>query len=174
MTDEISSSAGNSFAVEKVTKATLFQFSEVLRAAARALEQRGQPLWSQKELKPEELLCAYPDSDIYLGIQEIKAVAGTILLEDDPVFWPHVQPGDSLFIHKLVVVPLFQGAGVSTWMLQFAYAQTRKCGKRYLRLDTAAELPKLKGFYEKHSFSCVGERKVGRFDVALYEQEVKR
>ena len=111
---------------------------------------------------------------MYLGIQDKKAVAGVILLEDDAVLWPRVRPGDSPFIHELTVVPFLQGAGVATWTLEFACAQARRRGKRYLRLDTAAERPKLRAVYEKHSFSCVGERKVGQFDVALYEQKGKR
>ncbi len=172
MNDETSLSVSHSLVVERVTKATLSQFSGVLRAAARALEQRGQLLWSQGELEPEKLSNAYSDCDIYLGIQEKEAVAGMILLEDDPVFWPHVRPGDSLFIHKLTVAPSFQGAGVATQMLQFAYTEAYRQRKRYLRLDTAAERPKLRAFYEKHGFSCIGERTVGRFGVALYEQEV--
>ena len=170
MNDQTFLITGGSFTVKNVIKATCPQFSGVLQEAARALEQRGQPLWSQNELTPDALRKAYPDSEMYLGFYEGEAVAGMILLANDPLFWPDVQPGESLFVHKLAVVPKAQGQGIAAQMLAFALDRAYKQGKRYLRLDTAAERPKVRAFYERNGFSFVGERKVEPFTVALYEQ----
>ena len=171
MNDQTSLIVG-SFTVEKVTEITRSQFSSVLQEAARALEQRGQPLWSQNELIPDALRKAYPDSEMYLGFYEGEAVAGMILLANDPLFWPDVRPGESLFVHKLAVVPKAQGQGMAAQMLAFALDRTPEQGKRYVRLDTAAERPKVRAFYEQHGFVHVGERKVEQFDAALYEEKV--
>ena len=172
MNDQTFLITDNTFTVKKVIKATRPQFSNVLQEAARALEQRGQPLWSQNELTPDALRKAYPDSEMYLGFYEGEAVAGMILLANDPLFWPDVQPGESLFIHKLAVVPKAQGQGMAAQMLAFALDRTLEQGKRYVRLDTAAERPKVRAFYEQHGFVHVGERKVEQFDAALYEKKV--
>ena len=172
MNDQTFLIVGSSFTVKKVAKATRPQFSNVLQEAARALEARGQPLWSQHELTPDALRKAYPDSEMYLGFYEGEAVAGMILLANDPLFWPDVQRGESLFIHKLAVVPKVQGRGMAAQMLAFALDRTLEQGKRYVRLDTAAERPKVRAFYEQHGFVHVGERKVEQFDVALYEKKV--
>lgn len=146
--------------------------THVLQAAARALEHEGAPLWSLKGLEPEALLNAYPESEMFLGFQECEAVAGVILLEDDPVFWPDVQIDESLFIHKLTVIPSVRGTGTGARMLSFASARARAQGKRYLRLDCGAERPQLRAFYERYGFRYVGERRVKAFPTAFYELDV--
>ena len=163
----------STFTVESVTKATCSVFSSVLQEAARALEQRRQPLWSQADLTPEALQKAYPDSEMILGFWKGEAVAGMVLVTEDPAFWPDAPVGESLFIHKLAVLPKAQGKGIAAQMLGVARTLAREQGKCYLRLDTASERPKVRAFYEKHGFGYVGECRVGQFDAALYEQEVK-
>lgn len=166
------SSVGSTFTVRKVAKANRSQFSSVLQEAARALEGRNQPLWSQADLTSEALGTVYPQAEMVLGMLEGEAVAGMVLLEEDLLFWPEVTENESLFIHKLAVVPKAQGQGVAARMLRFASTRARELGKRYLRLDCAAERPKLRAFYEDYGFSYVGACQVGQFSAALYEQEI--
>lgn len=158
--------------IEKVQPKTVPALSYVLRAAARALEQKGTPLWPLAGLEPEALLTDYSQSEMYLGFQNDKAVAGMILLEEDPLFWPDARTGESLFVHKLTVTPSVQGTGMGTPMLNYASARARMRGKRYLRLDCAAERRKLRAFYERHGFCCVGEQDVDGFPTARYELDV--
>lgn len=158
--------------IQKVQPETETELTRVLQAAARTLEERGEALWPCETLEPEALQNAYPEAEMYIGLRDGEAVAGMILLEDDPLFWPSVQPGESLFVHKLAVVPAFQSAGVASEMLAFAAARARTLHKRHLRLDCAAERPRLRAFYERHGFYRVGERTVDGFDAALYERDV--
>ena len=173
MNDETSLIVGL-FTVEEVTEITRSQFSSVLQEAARALEARGQPLWSQNELTSEALRKAYPDAEMVLGYWNGEAVAGMVLVAEDPAFWPDTPAGESLFVHKLAVVPKAQGKGIAAQMLAFAQTRAYEQSKRYVRLDTAAERPKVRAFYEKQGFIYVGEHKVGTFDAALYEKKVAR
>lgn len=158
--------------IEKVQRQTRAELTRVLQAAAQELGGRGEPLWPLETLEPAALQAAYPQAEMYVGFQDGEATAGIILLTDDPLFWPDVRPGESLFRHKLAVVPAFQGSGVASAMLSFARARARTHGKRYLRLDFAAERPKLRAFYERHGFRRSGERTVEGFDAALYERKV--
>lgn len=161
------------FTVEEVGTETLATLTRVFQAAARALEQRGAPLWPPGSLEPEVLLNDHPQSKLYLGFLGGEAVAGVILLEEDPRFWPDVQTGESLFIHKLTVTPSAQGTGIGILMLNFALARARAQDKRYVRLDCGAKRSKLRAFYERYSFTCVGEGDVGVFPTALYELDVR-
>ena len=174
MRDETSQLVSHSFEIKVVTEAERSQLSEVLQIAARALEGRGQPLWLQSELTPDALLEAYPDAEMVVGCWEGEAVAGMVLVAEDPIFWPDTPAGESLFVHKLAVVPKAQGKGIAAQMLAFAQTRAYEQGKRYLRLDTASERPKVRAFYEQHGFIYVGERRVGQFDAALYEKKVAR
>lgn len=158
--------------IQKVQPETEAELTQVLQAAARALEKRGEPLWPLETLEPAALRAAYPEAERYIGFQGGEAVAGMIALADDPLFWPDVRAGESLFLHKLAVIPAFQGSGVAAAMLAFAAARARTLQKRYLRLDCAAERPKLCAFYERHGFRWIGECTVEGFEAALYEKAV--
>lgn len=157
--------------IQKVQPETETELTRVLQAAARALERRGEPLWPLGTLEPAALRAAYPGAESYVAVQG-EAVAGMMLLEADPLFWPDVRPGESLFLHKLAVVPAVQGLGVASALLEFAEAKARALGKRSLRLDCAAERPELCAFYKRRGFRRVGERTVDGFDAALYERDV--
>ena len=159
--------------IQKVQPETEAELTQVLQAAARALEKRGEPLWPLRTLEPAALRAAYPGAESYVGLQGGEAVAGMMVLTDDPLFWPDVRASESLFLHKLAVIPAFQGSGVASEMLNFAAARARTLQKRYLRLDCAAERPKLCAFYEQHGFRWVGKRTVEGFEAALYEREVR-
>ena len=174
MRDETSLLISRSFEIKVVTEVERSQLSEVLQLAARALEERGQPLWLQSELTPDALQKAYPDAEMVLGYWDDEVVAGMVLVAEDLTFWPDTPAGESLFVHKLAVIPKAQGKGMAVQMLAFALDRAHERGKRYLRLDTAAERPKVRAFYEKCGFVYVGECSVGQFDAALYEQKVAR
>lgn len=158
--------------IQNVQPETEAELTRVLQAAAREREKRGEPLWPLETLEPAALRAAYPGAESYIGLQGGEAVAGMIALADDPLFWPDVQVGESLFLHKLAVVPAFQSSGIASEMLRFAENKTRAFGKRYLRLDCAAERPKLCAFCERHGFRWVGECSVEGFGAALYEKRV--
>ena len=155
--------------IQNVQPETEAELTRVLQAA-RELEKRGEPLWPLETLESPALRAAYPEAERYVGFQGGEAVAGMMVLTDDPLFWPNVQAGESLFLHKLAVVPAFQGSGVAAAMLTFAAARARALQKRYLRLDCAAERPKLLTFYERRGFRWVGECTVEGFNAALYER----
>ena len=159
--------------IKKVVPETEAALTRVLQAAARTLEERGEPLWPLETLESPALRAAYPEAERYVGFQGGEAVAGMMVLTDDPLFWPNVRAGESLFLHKLAVVPTLQGSGVASEMLRFAKNKTRALGKRYLRLDCAAERPKLCAFYERRGFRWMGECTVDGFNAVLYERDVK-
>lgn len=158
--------------IELATEATLPELTHVLKAAADALRQRGEPTWPPAFLEPSALRQAYPASEMFLGSHGGEVVCSMILLDDDPDFWPDVPAGSSLFIHKLAVLPSAQGRGLATRLLDFAEARANQQGKHYLRLDCHAQRPLIQHFYEARGFVRVGYRRVGTFGAALYERAV--
>jgi ribosomal protein S18 acetylase RimI-like enzyme len=74
-----------------------------------------------------------------------------------------------LFVHKLAAARRLKGRGAAAAMLDWARARASEQGRAYLRLDCAADRPKLCRFYEEHGFRRVGRRMVGPYDTAFYE-----
>ena len=74
------------------------------------------------------------------------------VVDYDPLFWPDVKEGESLFVHKLAVTKAARKTGVADTLMDFFKKQGAERGVKTLRLDTHALRPKLRAFYERHGF----------------------
>jgi GNAT superfamily N-acetyltransferase len=151
------------------TEGDLQRFSRVLLEVAVWLEAKGQPMWTADELAPAALLERYGREGMRLGLLSGEPAAAMVVQESDGLFWPDAPEGESLFVHKLAAVRRLKGRGVAAAMLDRAKARAREQGKSYLRLDCAADRPKLCRFYEGYGFRRVGRGMVGPYDTAFYE-----
>lgn len=155
-----------------VRPAALPDLSPVLRASALSFEQRGLPMWTQDSLTPERLNAQYARGQGYLGCLESQPVAAMILIQKDSHFWPDDPAGEALYLHKLAVHPGWQGRGLGAQMIAAAILETRTTGRPWLRLDTAAERPKLRAVYEAQGFQLVREGQMDGWPIAWYELKV--
>ena len=147
-------------------------FSAVIQAVAQELEDLGDRLWDQSHLSSEWLAGHYGLESLYLAWVNAEPVATFVLIEDDPLFWPEVTKGESLFIHKVAVARAWKGHDLSRQILDFAVGEVQARGKRFLRLDTDATRPALCKLYERYGFCWTERRLLDGFDCALYELEV--
>jgi ribosomal protein S18 acetylase RimI-like enzyme len=159
--------------ISRIQAVELETFAGLLRGVAQELEHHGQKLWDQDWLNPQALLDAYGLESMHLGRINGEPVAGFVLIESDPYFWPNVPEGESLFVHKVVVARTWKGRNISSQVLDFAAQQVLARGRKFLRLDTDATRPALCNLYEKYGFTRVGRRLTDGFDYALYELEVR-
>jgi GNAT superfamily N-acetyltransferase len=163
-----------SSSVRQATPADTGIVTEILREAARWLEETGQPMW-----RDDELLASHIAANVEAGLVFLAEcdgeIAGTIKFQlDDPLFWPDVPREDSAFIHRLAVKRRFAGGGVSSALIQWAAARTRALGRRFLRLDCEASRPRLRAVYEKLGFRHHSDRQVGPYFVSRYECDVAK
>lgn len=139
--------------------------SAVMVDSATWLIESGMPLWNPAKLTPEKIRPFQEKQELYLAWIGGEA-AGTILLQEkDELFWPELTDNDSLFFHKLAVPRKFAGRGVSKALMDFAYAEAVRRGKKFLRLDCSARHPRLRPFYESHGFEFLDQRHVGEWFV---------
>lgn len=152
------------------TRGDLETASGVLTDAATRLLERGEALWPLPSLTPERLLRHYPLESWRVAWRGAQAVGAFALLGADPLFWPEDPPGEARYLHKLGVHPDAQGGRLAHRLLDEAARETREAGGAFLRLDTAAERPKLRALYESAGFRAVDERTVKGFFVVRYER----
>jgi GNAT superfamily N-acetyltransferase len=158
--------------IRPATFSDLENISAILQEAARWLEDRGMPLWRENELAPERIA-----GEVAAGLFVLAEVAGdaaaTMMFQfSDPDFWPDVPPEESAFVHRLAVRRKYAGGQVSTALLDWAVGQTRRLGRRYLRLDCVADRPSLRAVYERYGFQHHSDWRIGPYHVARYEYEV--
>lgn len=148
--------------------------AEVLQEAGRWLEKKGMPMWSQQEVAPPGIAATVAAGQYILARDATGAPVGALRLhEDDPVVWPDVPPGESLFLHHMALVRREAGKGMAQAMLAWAIKEAKNRGKRYLRLDFLADRAKLRAVYEHCGFRHHSDRQVGQRLLARYEFAVK-
>jgi GNAT superfamily N-acetyltransferase len=141
---------------------------DIMREAAAWLNKTGKPLWRLEDITEQKILVGITKKNVTVGWIGDETAAAMILQWRDPFFWP--QAGDdSGFIHKLSVRRRFAGTDISRRMVEWARQEAQRRGKKYLRLDCAANRPKLCSIYESLGFRQVDRRMVGTFDEAFYE-----
>jgi GNAT superfamily N-acetyltransferase len=148
--------------------------ADILREAARWLEQEGMPLWRESELQPATIVSDLDEGLFFLAKYSDHS-AGTVKFQlTDSMFWPDALPQEAAYIHRLAVRRSYAGTGLSSAILQWAAARTHALGRRFLRLDCAASRPRLRSIYERFGFRHHSDRQIGPYHVSRYEYEVSK
>jgi GNAT superfamily N-acetyltransferase len=160
--------------IRQATPQDAQEVSDILKEAARWLEQMGMPLWQQSELEPARI-AADVSAKLFFLAECSGDTAGTMKFQlDDPLFWPDASQGEAAYVHRLAVRRRYAGSGLSTELLRWAVDRTRALGRLYLRLDCAASRPRLRAIYERFGFRYHSDRQVGPYLVSRYEYDVTK
>ncbi|MEM6597847.1 MAG: GNAT family N-acetyltransferase [Cyanobacteria bacterium P01_C01_bin.69] len=106
----------------------------VIRQAATHLIEQKKSLWELDCLTMKQVFHACQDQNVVVGYIKGSPVTAMVLTYYDPLFWPNVPPNQAGFIHKLSVVPNYQGKGIADQMVNFAKNEIKNKGLLWLRL----------------------------------------
>ncbi len=159
--------------IEQALPAEAATVAAVLTEAAQWLAEAGRPLWSATDIGLDTVRRG-TDAGRYFIARQDGDVAGVVRLDlEDPYFWPEVEAGSSLFVHKLAVRRAHAGQGVATALLAFAREHAGSLGRPCLRLDCVADRAPLRALYERFGFSLHSEIRKGERSFARYALPVK-
>lgn len=148
--------------------------ADILKEAARWLEQAGMPLWREEELEPARIVTDIR-SGLFFIAENSGDPAGTVKFQlDDSVIWPDAGRQEAAYIHRLAVRRRYAGTGLSTALLHWAVERTQTFGRRYLRLDCDASRLRLRAVYERFGFRFHSDREIGPYRVSRYECDVMK
>jgi ribosomal protein S18 acetylase RimI-like enzyme len=145
---------------------------DVLKEVAQWCEDNNMNMWKVKDLTKENLLVGVNEENFCVGKFGEDNACSMILQWNDSLFWPEAKENDAGYIHKLCVRRKYSGMGLSGKMVDFAVAECKKRGIKYLRLDTGWGRAPLCMLYESLGFRRVGRRVLGQREFALYELEI--
>lgn len=74
----------------------------------------------------------------------------------DPAIWGERDRDPSVYLHRIVTNPDFRGRHFVAAIADWAAEHGRVLGKKYVRLDTWADNPKLKEVYTRSGFRFLG------------------
>lgn len=143
-----------------------------MREAAQWLITTDRSLWPLDTLTAEALGKKCRPEEIFIGYFGEQAAVAALIQKSDAFLWP--DDGHALYLHKLSVRRAFAGQGLPAQLFAWAEARALAQGRTLLRLDCAADRPKLCAFYEAQGFTCMSSRQFGPMAVALYEKSLTR
>jgi len=133
----------------------------------------GKNLWSDDNLKKENLLKYYKESEFYLYQIEGKDAGAMVIQWEDTLFWPEFELNTAGYLHKLCVRREFSGQGVADTMIDLAVETCKSRNINKLRLDTGWENKKLRALYERNGFVLYDKYDLGNQSYfARYELRV--
>lgn len=155
--------------IKQATNKDIIDIEEILADAVNFLEGMGQPLWERQSVTWAGLSKRFNIEDFYIASMKNEPVGCMALIDYDPSFWPDINKGESLFIHKLAVARRGAKQGVSKALLDFAKEQAVMRNINKVRLDVNQFRKKVRALYEKEGFVCVVEQFLfGEYPAAFY------
>lgn len=107
----------------------------------------------QKDIESNQLFCHIDDENRINGIVVLNE-------EQDPEYagidWLTDDLSRSLVVHRLAVLPTFQGQGIATKLMDFAEEFGRENMYASIRLDTYSQNAHNQRFYEKRGYTNLG------------------
>lgn len=73
----------------------------------------------------------------------------------DKIIWRHLDKGDAVYLHRIVVNPLFKGKRLFGKVLDWAINHVREKNLSAVRMDTWANNPSIIQYYKSFGFSFV-------------------
>jgi len=147
---------------------------DLLAAVSRWVRDGGYPGAWPIPFPMERIRPRIAAGDVYLAGPAGGGAVATITLQwDDPPVWGE-RPPDAGYVHRLAVAPSVRGAGWGRSLMAWAEAQTRARGRPWLRLDCAAENPRIRRYYAELGFREVGARVVNGLALTQLERWIGR
>lgn len=145
---------------------------DLLEEISRWEEEIGLPHPWPRPFPRERMTEAASRGEVHAIEDERGTMLGTITLQwEDRPYWGE-RPPDSGYVHRLAVRRPYAGRGIGRQALEWAETETRRRGRRYLRLDCLVESPRLHEYYMAAGFAPVGEVSVGGLRCRLYERRL--
>ena len=155
--------------IKQATETEIEIIESILMNAVDWMDSNGLHQWERENVRWSHLSQFFVPGDFYIAYVNNVPAACMALIDHDPVFWPEVEKGESLYIHKIAVKREFSGKGISKELIDFAKEKALQLGVKSLRLDCHRHRYKVRTIYEKQGFVLVEERTLfGKYDTAFY------
>lgn len=132
-------------------------------------------LWSDNDLRKENLLKYYNPEEFYLVQVNGEDPGAMVIQWEDRLFWPEFKKYDAGYLHKLCIRRKFSGVRLSAKMIQVAIDECTKRNVSKLRLDTGWGNTNLCSLYERNGFELYDRYWLNeKCDFARYELKIDK
>ena len=126
-------------------------------AATQWLVEQGIRQWQPGEVDMSTIREQIAAGEWFLHRRTVGVVVALRFLWSDPFFWGE-RPADAGYVHGLMIDRHHAGQAWGEAALHWAEERARVAGRRYLRLDHAADNVRLSRYYRERGFVERGRR----------------
>lgn len=159
--------------IQATTKEDWQDASQLLLETIDHLDRRGCPLWAAEQVAPQTLSATYQLSQLHFLVADTGRIGLVFLMQSDAEFWPEVTTQDSLYFHKLALLPSSMNQGNGALAVDAIIRQARTGNCSWLRLD-CDDRPALHRFYQRCGFTLVDIKFIAPYRVARYQLPINR
>ena len=87
-------------------------------------------------------------------IENQTAIIFTVF-DADPLIWRERDKADAVYLHRIVVNPAFRGMKLLRLVLEYAEREAKERNRKFVRLDTWGNNPKMIAYYESFGFRFI-------------------
>jgi GNAT superfamily N-acetyltransferase len=155
--------------ITRATPAEWLEVAAILEDVQRWLRSRGSPQWT-RPFDREWIEPKVATGEFFIARLNARPIAVARILLSDPLFWGDRDDGEALYVHSLAVLREYAGQGIGQQFLDWAAEEALRSGRRFLRLDCAADNLPLCAYYEEAGFVSLGPVHVGNAIMMLFEK----
>ena len=142
--------------IRKSSKKDLEQLYAITKSCANELIKNGIFQWSELYPSKEVLQNDIDLGQIWKLVVQKKCIGIIVLTEIEdkeyhPVKWLTIN-SKNLYIHRLAILPSFQGKGYAKKLMDFAEDYALENNYNSIRLDTFSKNKRNQNFYEKRNY----------------------
>ncbi|WP_235507384.1 GNAT family N-acetyltransferase [Acidovorax sp. Leaf78] len=146
----------------------------IMDDATRYKVERGDLAWGPHGDSARRVARAIERGEMHVVSHAGKDIGTACIQWDDEPYWG-TQPPVAGYLHGLAINNGFHGAGIGSWVMDWAQRHVSAQGRGWLRLDCSAGNPGLCRYYERCGFVRVGEQVFANGHVAaLYQRAADR
>lgn len=157
----------------EIAKEEVPQMFSMILKRMEWMDEKGIHQWNTSRYDEIYPLSYYEEkrlnNEVYvLEQKDTRKIIGAAVLKEQDDRWNDSEP--SIYIHNFVTRTDTPGAGSA--FLQFAGEYALNKGKKYLRLDSAADNASLARYYSSHGFVSAGTCTEGGYKGILRQKEL--
>jgi GNAT superfamily N-acetyltransferase len=135
---------------EKSDLPLIFEFFE---HSINYQEKHGYPAWRHydKDVVAKDL----ENKNQYKILVESAIAMVFSVRYSDKLIWRELDEGDSIYLHRIVVNPVFKGRKLFGVILDWAKDHVKQKGLRSIRMDTWADNPTIINYYKTFGFQFI-------------------
>lgn len=141
--------------------------SQLLLSTIDYLDRIGCPLWMPQQVSSRTLSSTYQLDHLHFVVEDACRIGLVFLMQSDSGFWPEITTQDSLYFHKLALLPSSMNRGKGFLAMEAIVEEARRRGLNWVRCD-CDDRPALHRFYQRCGFELVDIKSIAPYMVARY------